>query len=178
VREYQSPEIFEGEGNLMPGVGGMALNEPQQPEPFIELDRFINNPGAAASGFHQSLRRVHGAGGRMPANPDYGPFANDGDMKAHWVGHWTNAQGRGGSYWPYLDQLDIQAMLTEKLTQSVGIALGPPRKTHRTVWTITREPPPTPVSPADQAQIFTVDVALVNDDTTVEVQIKTPRPLL
>jgi hypothetical protein len=144
----------------------------QQPDAFSVLDRFINTPGPAASGFHQSLQAVSNAGGRMPTAPDYGPFNTNRGMQAHWVGDWTNASGRGGRYWPYLDQLDIQKMLTDALYRSVGIALGPPRKTHVTVWMPHGPVPQTPVSAGDQALLFRVEVHEAAD--TVQLVIITP----
>ena len=80
--------------------------------------------------------------------------------------------GRGGAYWPYLDQLDIQKMLTDALNTSVRIAVGPPRKTHVTVWSEHGEIPTGPVSAADQARLFRVQVHEAVD--TVQLLIITP----
>jgi hypothetical protein len=152
---------------------GIASTGTHQPEPFRQLDRFINNPGNRPA-FVAGLV----AGQKQGFSPG-GPFANDQAMQNHWSGDWVNAQGRGGRYWPYLDTIDLAQELTDALAQSIGAVDAVPgkRKDHNTIWETLGDPPADPSAlTADQKRaMFSVSVNV--SDERVDLLIRTPKPM-
>jgi hypothetical protein len=145
----------------------------QQPEAFRTLDRFVNDERMRdiVGQFHADLVGV--AAGT--AEPNFGPFGDDEAMRTHWGTDWINESGRGGSFWPYLTEVDIYAELTRALTQSIGRAHRN-GKEHLTVWLPVHEAVKVgaPLSAAAQQRLF---VAAVHEtDTQVQLVIVTPEP--
>jgi hypothetical protein len=154
------PAIVANDGGVYP-----------QPEAFTTLDRFVNDEGMRdiVGQFHADLVGV--AAGT--AEPNFGPFGDDAAMREHWGNHWINESGRGGSFWPYLTDVDIYAELTRALTASIGRAHGD-GKEHVTVWLPVHEAPKGRVSAEDQQRLF---VAAVHETATqVQLVIVTPVP--
>jgi hypothetical protein len=146
----------------------------QQPDAFRLLDDFVNGDPELVESFHQGLVDV--AAGSGPGN--YGPFENDNDMQTHWGRDWTNEGGSGGTFWPYLSDINIFDMLTAALTTSVGIALES-GKQHTTIWLPHTEGPPSGngagMSFDEQRRLFTT--AVHETSGSVQLVIITPRPI-
>jgi hypothetical protein len=158
----------------MPSYGPFIYAMPpdevqQQPDMFGALDEFVNAGQPAVDAFLTSLESRPG-----PNQGDFGPFSQDQVAKDHWGQEWTNAEGRGGSYWPYLTDLDIHRMLAEALATSIRRARTG-NKTHTTVW-LQGHPTPTGAVAADaQALLFTTFVQ--ESAQGVQLVIVTPVPL-
>jgi hypothetical protein len=152
---------------------GIAATGTHQPDPFRRLDRFINNPGnrpAFVAGLVAGQKQGFGPGG---------PFANDQAMQSHWSADWINAQGRGGRYWPYLDNIDIAQELAAALAQSIAAVDASPgkHKVHNTTWETLGDPPADPGTLTAEQKRTLFKVSVTENEERVELLIRTPKPV-
>jgi hypothetical protein len=98
------------------------------------------------------------------------------NRQSHWSEDWINAAGFGGSYWPYLNQVNIHQLLTQGLIDSISSALGPPRKPHTTIWAPVFDAPSGSAALSKPAQDRLFRVAVHNTPTSVQLLIITPIP--
>lgn len=145
----------------------------QQPDAFRRLDAFLNSEATrnAAQQFHSDLVGVVDG----TAEPNFGPFESDDEMRQHWVNDWIDEAGHGGQFWPYLSNANIYELVTRALTTSIGRAQST-EKRHLTVWLPIHDPPSADeeLSLADQLRLFSFGVHESDDE--VQLVIVTPRP--
>jgi hypothetical protein len=139
-----------------------------QPVAFEVLDSFVNGDPEVAASFHQALVGVTAA-----APGDYGPFADNTEMLAHWGNDWINGDGHGGAFWPYLT--DVFATLRDGLEASIGLALDT-GKQHLTIWIPRAEPPASDAVLTPDAQELLFGTAVHETSGSVQLVIITPRP--
>jgi hypothetical protein len=155
-------------------VGFSAEAVYEQPQPFGLLDDFINGDPEPVSSFHADLQAA--LSGPRHGSANYGPFADDAAMQAHWSQDWTNWDGYGGRYWPYLHSVSIHTLLTEGLIRSIGVALEPQRKQHATIWAPILDAPESGAASdlTESAQRRLFKVAVHQTENTVQLVIVTP----
>jgi hypothetical protein len=119
-----------------------------EPDVFAQLDDFINGDPDGAAAFLSAL--VSTDEGR--ADQDFAFLTVDSGSRTHWAKDWVNATGNGGTYWPYLTDVGIVAMLTRALRNSVEIALG--GKQHVTSWLPYLPVPTESIGATEQAALF------------------------
>ena len=108
-----------------------------KPESFVNLDKFINNP--------DNRRQVHDDLPKSELNNigfvAGGVFGPGGSLWDHWKNDWVGEFGKfGGSYWPYLWDIDIALILREGFRESTEIAFTK-EKIHNTLWICAGRPP-------------------------------------
>jgi hypothetical protein len=138
-----------------------------------KLDDHVNEPANRAA-FHQDLL--------TSATPGFdagGPFGEDAATQAHWTTDWIDADGHGGTYWPYATHVDFADMLKQGLTRSVQEVIDT-GKVHNTLWVVTGETPAEyaqgkPVTKAEQEKLFKVAVHATN--RVINLVIMTPPPV-
>jgi hypothetical protein len=140
---------------------------------FARLDNHINDQEKGAS----FLRA--GEAGESRGFGSVGPFAGDRETELHWTTDWIQANGHGGSYWPYATDVDLKTLLKNGATESVQIATNT-GKIHNTLWICNGDPPEEyqerqPVPKAKQEQLF--KVAVHETDQVISLVILTPRPV-
>jgi hypothetical protein len=137
------------------------------------LDEFVNDgdPGLVTT-FLTSLQSAPD-----PNEGDFGPFAGNDDVAQHWGEHWSNADGFGGTYWPYLDALSVHSTMARMLASSIEIARDQ-RKPHTTVWLPIRDAPPagTSLELEDQQRLFTAWVHVAPHSVQLVIVTPVPQP--
>jgi hypothetical protein len=146
----------------------------QQADAFRRLDAFLNSEAtrSAAQQFHSDLVGVVDG----TADPNFGPFDSDDEMRQHWVNDWIDDAGHGGNFWRYLSGVNIYELVTRALTTSIGRARSTDKR-HLTVWLPIHDAPNAgeDLSLADQERLFSFGVHESDDE--VQLVIVTPRPI-
>jgi len=153
-------------GCHMPNTGGELV---QECAAIAQLDDHINSSNGAT--YASALDA-----GENPAFVSGGPLE---ESDANWGTAWVNETGQGGTYWPYVTDIDLTSLIKGALTQSVQAATTS-GKIHNTVWINHGEPPEEyrrgeAVPREVQEQLF--KTAVYETDRVVTLVILTPQPV-
>jgi len=176
--EYESVRKRRKDGRMPPPLHEFSFGCPVYPQAqaFTALDAFINDqqgPDALAA-FYEELRNVVSTldTGPVQRSDNYGPFTGDVETSTHWDADWTNADGTGGAFWPYLDSVNVFELLARGLAASIKVAVS--GKQHETVWMPFADVPDGDLDAGQQAALFKVGVHEMAD--RVQLVIFTPAP--